>query len=261
MQGGGGHQQWIYIIMPILIALDKALLEIGHMSREDQRAYLAALDPPLTLTAILDQLMTLYLQLRDRNEWYPAQHIRHNRRHQANNAVPALPPSTATAVPDPQANQLVPSPSSNSNNNSGRMLCYGCGQPDHMIRDCPHANRGSNNNNRNSSSNSNNNRSNGNRNSARNPFAAPNAGGHTDRPTGQFNSYPVYERMIQGTRYRWCGRCNNNQGRWTQNHSTGGHTEPGSRSSTSGRNNPRNNGGRNQGRGRGRGRGNGGRGS
>ena len=46
MQGGGGYQQWIYILMPILIALDKALLEIGHMSRADQRTHLSQHDPP-----------------------------------------------------------------------------------------------------------------------------------------------------------------------------------------------------------------------
>ena len=210
--GGASNELWRIHFLELVPKLNRALLTIAHLEKKRQWAHMK--QEKLLWTDVLATAYDVYKSQLDNAEWIPARGARDSKRlpssyrHSANQGVATTSPTA------PNAQALVPRSQSNGANNGN---CFGCGSPDHHIKDCPKRNQASNGGNKPRQG------AKGGGNKSRNPYAAPNTEGHKDKRTGDVKGQPVFVRTINGKQMKWCQKCSNGKGRWTTTHSTGEH--------------------------------------
>ncbi len=91
--------------------------------------------------------------------------------------------------------------------------CFNCNEPGHVAKDCPKPKKkkGPGNNSKQSGSTK--------KNKSKNPRFIPPDDDNL-KPVSHKNGDPVYEKLIKGTKFYWCGKCK----KWTTTHSTPEHT-------------------------------------
>ena len=111
--GGDANELWRMHFLVKVPPLNKALLEIAHMSNPQKHAYMKK--EQLLPSDILKTARTEYQSQIDNNEWIPK---RKNQRHAAHQGM-VIPPN----VPNPKAQALVPGNGSNPGCDTQSHIC------------------------------------------------------------------------------------------------------------------------------------------
>ena len=226
------HLEWWSFVTkelktPLKAAFDKYKMEQGKgayeieciLRNQSQNPAIASGQPNpeanLDFDNILDKLQAKYQVYLHDGKWHAASSPSDSKAPPASfgaSAVHALLPT----LNKNQINALVQSlnnigkKKSNNGGQKSEVICYGCGQKGHYKSNCPNKSKNDSNNGGSGPSSSNNNQ--------QQKLSWKRIAPKDGQPS---------TKMVNGTRWEWCQKCNNGKGRWTKSHGTNDHGKRG----------------------------------